>query len=195
MWPVTTRCDVEKEVNMEVQKEMLPRDIIAEMADKGMPMLHVMKLLSEMELIDENGENMWEENLEEKQDGEEMFDTDIMVSLPMEILPSTQDIADEVQQEGCGGFFIPELRVGQTRTNEDSGMGEDELTTQGQQMDNKIEGKKTKLGHMKAERRISRIRNDGRTSLEKAQDQKKKEDLEDAYNKGKSKKFSKILIQ
>jgi hypothetical protein len=87
------------------------------------------------------------------------------------------------------------LRVGQTRTNEDSGMGEDELTTQGQQMDNKIEGKKTKLGHMKAERRISRIRNDGRTSLEKAQDQKKKEDLEDAYNKGKSKKCSKILIQ
>jgi hypothetical protein len=92
MWSVTTRCDVEKEVNMEVQKEMLPRDIIAEMADKGMPVLQVMKLLSEMELIDENGENMWEENLEEKQDGEEMFDTDIMVSLPMEILPSTRTL-------------------------------------------------------------------------------------------------------
>jgi flagellar motor component MotA len=34
----------------------------------------------------------------------------------------------------------------------------------------------------------TRIRNDGRTSLEKAQVQKKKEDLDDIYCKGKTKK-------
>jgi hypothetical protein len=42
-----------------------------------------------------------------------------------------------------------------------------------------------------AERRSSRIINDGRTSLEKANDKKKKEDLEDNYNKGKSSKTDK----
>jgi hypothetical protein len=41
------------------------------------------------------------------------------------------------------------------------------------------------------ERRSTRIRNDGRTSLEKAQEQKKKEDLEDNYTKGKNKKSCK----
>jgi hypothetical protein len=38
---------------------------------------------------------------------------------------------------------------------------------------------------VKAKRRSTRIRNDGRTSLEKAQDQKKREDLEEACNAGK----------
>jgi prophage antirepressor-like protein len=37
----------------------------------------------------------------------------------------------------------------------------------------------------------TRIRNDGRTSLEKAQVQKKKEDLDDIYCKGKTKKSHK----
>jgi hypothetical protein len=40
-------------------------------------------------------------------------------------------------------------------------------------------------------RRSTRIRYDGRTSLEKAQEQKKKEDLEDNYTKGKNKKSCK----
>jgi hypothetical protein len=42
-----------------------------------------------------------------------------------------------------------------------------------------------------AERRSTRIRNDGRTSLEKDADNKKKVDLEENYNRGKIKKTSK----
>jgi hypothetical protein len=77
--------------------------------------------------------------------------------------------------------------------NSDKGVGKDgsdglELR---QTVENRAEGKKTKWGHVKAEGRSSRIRNDGRTSLEKAHDQKK-EDQQHSCNKGKSKKPSKI---
>jgi hypothetical protein len=41
---------------------------------------------------------------------------------------------------------------------------------------------------MKGERRSTRISNDGRTSMEKAQDNKKKEALEENYTKGKAKR-------
>jgi hypothetical protein len=50
------------------------------------------------------------------------------------------------------------------------------------------EGKRSKWGPVLAERRSLRIQNDGRISLKKAKDNKKKEDLEEVYNKGKRKK-------
>jgi hypothetical protein len=53
-------------------------------------------------------------------------------------------------------------------------------------------GKKNKWGLVKAKRRSIRIRNDERTSLEKAQEQKKQEDLEDVYMKGKNRKPDKL---
>jgi hypothetical protein len=48
-------------------------------------------------------------------------------------------------------------------------------------------GKRTKLGPVIPER-STRIANDGRASLEKAKQNKKKEDLDDIYRKGKTSK-------
>jgi hypothetical protein len=48
------------------------------------------------------------------------------------------------------------------------------------------------MGPIFAERRSTRIKHDVRTSLEKVKDNKKKEDLNENYNKGKNKKSSKI---
>jgi hypothetical protein len=59
------------------------------------------------------------------------------------------------------------------------------------QPNTKAGGKKTRWGPVKAERRSSKIINDGRGSLEKANDKKNKEDLEDNYNKCKSGKNGK----
>jgi hypothetical protein len=56
------------------------------------------------------------------------------------------------------------------------------------------DAKRNKWGPVIAERRSLRIQNDGRTSLEKAKDNKKKEDLEEVYNKGKRKNSSKKCI-
>jgi hypothetical protein len=55
-------------------------------------------------------------------------------------------------------------------------------------------GKKAKWGPVIPERRSTRIRNDGRTSLEKAKDNKKNEDVEDVYMKGKTSKPKKSLL-
>jgi hypothetical protein len=73
-----------------------------------------------------------------------------------------------------------------------SEMGKDEVGMEISQpnMSQKAARQKSKWGPILAERSI-RIRNDGRTSLDKAQEQKKKEDLEDIYAKGKSKKHLK----
>jgi hypothetical protein len=49
-------------------------------------------------------------------------------------------------------------------------------------------GKRTKWGLVIPKRRSTIIRNDGRTSLEKAKKNKRKEDLEEFYIKGKSNK-------
>jgi hypothetical protein len=49
----------------------------------------------------------------------------------------------------------------------------------------KAETKRSKWDSVLAKRKSSRIRNDGRTIMEKAQENKKKEDLEDNYKRGK----------
>jgi hypothetical protein len=56
--------------------------------------------------------------------------------------------------------------------------------------------KKIKLGHVLPKRKTSRIQNDGDISLKKAQENKKKGDLEDNYSKKvKPKNLPKILLQ
>jgi hypothetical protein len=44
------------------------------------------------------------------------------------------------------------------------------------------------------ERRSTRKKNDGRTSLEKAQNQRKKGDLEDIYGEGKHKNLVNLIL-
>jgi hypothetical protein len=100
--------DGEKEENKgDVQKEVIPKDVLIEMVAEGMTEAQVMKLLLEMEMFEEDGEDMWGEDLEKDQDDEQMAEMDLRERLPMEIMPSVQDIAEEIHTEVGGGFFIP----------------------------------------------------------------------------------------
>jgi hypothetical protein len=102
------RMDGEKEENKgDVQKEVIPKDVLIEMVAEGMTEAQVMKLLLEMEMFEEDGEDMWGEDLEKDQDDEQMAEMDLRERLPMEIMPSVQDIAEEIHTEVGGGFFIP----------------------------------------------------------------------------------------
>jgi hypothetical protein len=102
------RLDGEKEENKgDVQKEVIPKDVLIEMVAEGMTEAQVMKLLLEMEMFEEDGEDMWGEDLEKDQDDEQMAEMDLRERLPMEIMPSVQDIAEEIHTEVGGGFFIP----------------------------------------------------------------------------------------
>jgi hypothetical protein len=78
----------------------------------------------------------------------------------------------ESLQKVMSGFHIPEVDVEQMGPSkickENQGM---ELTQP--KVNHQAAGQKTKWGPVLAERRSTRIRNDGRTSLEKAQEQKK----------------------
>jgi hypothetical protein len=84
----------------------------------------------------------------------------------------------EFAEESHGGFSIQEYKE-----QRDGGSGGKVET--GLSQDAKTGAKRGAWGPVKAKRRSTRIRNDGRTSLEKAQDQKKREDLEEACNAGK----------
>jgi hypothetical protein len=55
----------------------------------------IMKHLNEMEVIDENGENIWEENEETESKIEGMSMMGVMESLPKDLLPSVQELAEE----------------------------------------------------------------------------------------------------
>jgi hypothetical protein len=102
------RLDGEKEENKgDVQKEVIPKDVLIEMVAEGMTEAQVMKLLLEMEMFEEDGEDMWGEDLEKDEDDEQMAEMDLRERLPMEIMPSVQDIAEEIHTEVGGGFFIP----------------------------------------------------------------------------------------
>jgi hypothetical protein len=52
-------------------------------------------VLSEMEMLDESGEGIWRQPME---------------YLPCEILPSSQEIENEMQQDRKKGFLIPYMK-------------------------------------------------------------------------------------
>jgi hypothetical protein len=98
-----------------------------------------------------------------------------------------------MQLDSKKGFNIPDMmEIHDLMGLADDGKGD--TTIGGEQQGNKkIGNRKKKWGPILAERRSTRIRNDGRTSMEKAKD-KKKEDLEDPYKKGKKKNLLKLLL-
>jgi hypothetical protein len=98
-----------------------------------------------------------------------------------------------VRGEGHQGYDIPGLGpfvVGSDKKKDETDVG---VNSQRQQKKGRTRGKRNKWGPVQVERRSTRFKNDGRTSLEKAQENKKKMDLEELYNKGKNKKPSKNL--
>jgi hypothetical protein len=75
------------------------------------------------------------------------------------------------------GYFIPDMHMLQRLTEK----GQLKVDRKGRKKPSEG-GKRSKWGHVVPER-SSRIANDGRTSLEKAKENKKKEDLEENYAK------------
>jgi hypothetical protein len=86
---------------------------------------------------------------------------DVNEILSMEIMPSPKELLELNQQEGGSGYTIP------------SGSDHDEKGKDAKKSEG-AESKKSKWCPVKGERRSTRISNDGRTSMEKAKDNKKK---------------------
>jgi hypothetical protein len=94
-----------------------------------------------------------------------------------------------MQVDDWDGYCIPSVTqdVVQTLSQVEAGLEEVKAGSKRQ-----AKGKKPKWGPIFAERRSTRVKHDGRTSLEKAKDNKKKDEVDMNYNKGK-KKSSKPL--
>jgi hypothetical protein len=108
---------------------------------------------------------------------------DILATLPMDVLPSSQEYGEIGNINTLQGYNI--LEIGKDHGAEAERVEGD---SQEEKKGELGEKKKGKWGPVVAERRSNRIRNNGRSFLEKAQENKKREDLEGNYNKGKAKK-------
>jgi hypothetical protein len=106
---------------------------------------------------------------------------DVMDSLPAEILPSAQEMSD-MQVDEEGGYNIPLEKEVDTHERDQVEGRLGDMKTDSKNLN---EGKKSGWGPIFVERRSTRIREDGRTTMEKAKDNKKKEDLEENYTNGK----------
>jgi hypothetical protein len=164
------------------ERGFVPAEVMQEMTKEGITKEQVIKLLGGMEMIDENGEAGSEVGMEEDQ-AEDWLD--MLDSLPNDVLSTPQEITGIVQdgsQQLGQGYIIPELQptieVNRTKAGESGQLGFEKKLPEG--------GKRSTWGPVVPKPRSSRIANDGRTSLEKAKENKKKEDLEENYAKGKS---------
>jgi hypothetical protein len=91
------------------------------------------------------------------------------------------------------GYVIPDRQMAERGMEENS---EEKESVEDKKRGKKkagAEGKRAKWGPVQAERRSTRIQNDGRTSLEKTTTNKKKGDLEEFYLKGNNKKAVKSI--
>jgi hypothetical protein len=95
---------MEREVDL-VKTRLMREKVMHVLESEGICNLQVINLLREMEMVDENGKDIWEENEDDGVDSLNIMD--VMDSLPTEILPSAQEIYD-MQIEGQGGFYILE---------------------------------------------------------------------------------------
>jgi hypothetical protein len=90
------------------QKEYIPKQVLEEMAEEGISREQVIKLLTEIEMIDECREDVEMEELVTEQ--EEMQETwmEVIESLPHDILPSAQELKDNNSERMMGGYDIPD---------------------------------------------------------------------------------------
>jgi hypothetical protein len=128
----------------------------------------VIKLLSEMEMLDENGEDL---DMEEREQsvGEEVGLNSIIRELPDEFLQSAQEMVSDFQVAEEKGYVIHDAGD-QSRDK----VGRKEVTGEPSNHDQRRPvregGRKTKWGPVVAERKSNMISNDGRTFMEKAQE-------------------------
>jgi adenylosuccinate synthase len=123
-------------------------EVIKGVTEEGLSEIQVRQLLSEMEMLDENRDDIWGE----EEDNQEME------FLPADILPSAQDFAEDMQMETRNGFDIPDMMVIQDSLGlVEVGKGKT-MEVQEQQGKEKIGSTKHKWGPMLAERRSTRIK-------------------------------------
>jgi hypothetical protein len=140
-----------------------------------------------MEMLDESGEGLWEEEMECDAKECEVW----MDFLEIHIMPTSQEFSEEAIPTEQKGYEILGMHTSEEEKRE-KGAETDEMVTDMKvdQKKNVGEGKRAKWGPVQADR-STRIQNDGRTSLEKAKDNKKKGDLEELYSKGNTRKTDK----
>jgi adenylosuccinate synthase len=126
----------------------MSEEVIKGVTEEGLSEIQVRQLLSEMEMLDENRDDIWGE----EEDNQEME------FLPANILPSAQDFAEDMQMETRNGFDIPDMMVIQDSLGlVEVGKGKT-MEVQEQQGKEKIGSTKHKWGPMLAERRSTRIK-------------------------------------
>jgi hypothetical protein len=86
--------------------KLISKEVMGELAEEGISEIQVMKLLEEMEMADENGENIWDEDNDTDVEIQRMDGRDTLKNLPQELMPSVQEFVEESQ----GGFSIPEYK-------------------------------------------------------------------------------------
>jgi hypothetical protein len=102
---------LERECAFGEKKECISDELLKEMADEGISKEQVIKLLSEMEMEDECGEDIEEED--DVYEAEEMQDAlrEVLGRLPSEIMPSSKELAKENRRGGLQvGFLIQKMK-------------------------------------------------------------------------------------
>jgi hypothetical protein len=120
----------------------------------------------------------WDSEDESRQQGHDISMKNMLEVLSMEIMPSHEGLSGMSQQEGEARYAIP------------NGPDQSGGKTEGKKSEETVE-KKNKWGPIRGER-STRLANDSRHAMEKAKENKKKGDLEDNYNKGKTRNSSRI---
>ncbi|CAN6249599.1 unnamed protein product [Urochloa humidicola] len=169
----------------------------------------VFQLLRDMELVDDEGDFIWEKEHEEEEEPRIiMEDSDLALSdgerakgkdLPDEIMPSFQEYKNQQELSGCGENQGTEQRAaqegdGEVKDKKEEAEIQEEVSEIQEEVSENLRDEKgvdkgrterkkggKKWGPVVAERKSSRLMNDNRTAVEKATSIRKAWNLEDNY--------------
>jgi hypothetical protein len=162
---------------IEFMRDEFSEDILKEIEEEGISKTEVLQLLRDMEMMKENGEMGWDSEDEPRQQGQDISMKNVLEVLSMEIMTSHEGLFGMSQQEGGARYDIP------------NGPDQSGGKAEGEKSEEAVK-KKNKWGPIRGERRSTRLANDSRPAMEKTKENKKKGDLEDNYNKGKTRNSS-----
>jgi hypothetical protein len=134
--------DLSRNCSLGRDKNPVPDKIMEDLEEEGISRFQVMSLFSEMEMIGENAENIWEEGMETGDVMEGANKGDVMETLPAKLLLVFQKLAREDHNQA--GFVIPDKHQDQAREvgNADDvgadGTKEGQPNTRGWALENKV---------------------------------------------------------
>jgi hypothetical protein len=91
------------------QREYIPKEVLDEMAGEGITREQVIKLLTEMKMVDDCGEDIEEEEIEIDQEKLQESWMEVIESLLKDIIPSVQEFKDENKENEEVGYGILEM--------------------------------------------------------------------------------------